>query len=65
MALVSEVFDTNAAAKYLSLSVANLAQLRHRGRGPRVYKIGYTFVYRRSDLDRWARTRSINGRARP
>lgn len=62
MALISEVFDTARAAEYLSLTVANLAQMRHRGVGPRFHKIGRTFVYKRNDLDKWARTRSVKGR---
>ena len=52
---------TVAAANYLNLSDAWLRLLRARGGGPPYYRLGRRIVYRRSDLDAWARRFRVEG----
>lgn len=40
-------------AEYLRSSVANLAQLRFQGRGPKFIKAGRRVLYRWSDVSDW------------
>jgi len=40
-------------AQYLHTTVANLAQLRYLGRGPKFIKVGRRVLYRWSDVADW------------
>jgi hypothetical protein len=40
-------------AQYLHSTVANLAQLRYTGRGPKFIKVGRRVLYRWSDIADW------------
>ncbi|ORB68945.1 DNA-binding protein [Mycolicibacterium tusciae] len=40
-------------AEYLRTTVANLAQLRYTGRGPKFIKVGRRVLYRWSDIADW------------
>lgn len=40
-------------ADYLDVPVTTLYQWRHRGEGPRAFKLGRQVRYRREDIDRW------------
>lgn len=48
-----DVFDTEEAARYLSVSVALLQLLRVEGGGPRYAKLSRLVRYRRVALDDW------------
>lgn len=48
-----EVFDTQGAADYLSVSRQLLELLRVEGGGPRYAKLGRLVRYRRAALDAW------------
>lgn len=48
-----EVFDTEGAADYLSVSRQLLELLRVDGGGPRFAKLGRLVRYRRAALDAW------------
>ena len=47
------------AADYLRLSTRTLERHRLTGAGPRFCRLGRRIVYRRSDLDDWAATRTF------
>lgn len=44
---------TEAAAKYLNLSVSSLAKMRVYGNGPAYSKLGRVCVYSVTDLEAW------------
>ena len=48
-----DVFDTEEAARYLSVSPALLELLRVEGGGPRYAKLSRLVRYRRESLDQW------------
>lgn len=52
----SRFLDTQEAAGHLGLSVSWLNQLRHRGGGPRYYRLGRSIRYLHEDLQAWAST---------
>ncbi len=46
----------NQAAEYLGLSTSTLAKMRHRGDGPRFFKVGNRVRYSVTDLDAFMET---------
>ncbi|MBL9070510.1 MAG: helix-turn-helix domain-containing protein [Sphingopyxis sp.] len=66
---IVQYFDTDEAARYLSLGKSTLAKHRCYGTGPTYQKIGRRVLYRAADLDAWAATKrrtstsQITGRA--
>lgn len=53
--------NTQSASAYLGLSVATLAIMRSKGRGPTYVKMGRIFYYR-EDLDEWMRSKRVDPR---
>jgi excisionase family DNA binding protein len=47
------------AAKYLGISFSTLAHMVGRGEGPRFYSYGNKARYRKSDLDKWIRSKAV------
>lgn len=50
---MSDLGTPSDVAKYLHSSIANLAQLRYTGRGPKFIKVGRRVLYRWSDVADW------------
>lgn len=50
------------AAKRLNISHSLLVQLRHRGEGPDVVRVGKVVAYRPCDLERWAAERVVSSK---
>ncbi len=48
-----QYFDTNTAARYLSLSASTLHKYRTLGGGPKYVKLGRNVRYQKVDLDAW------------
>lgn len=45
--------STQDLADYLGIPPASLAQWRHKGTGPRGYRVGRHVKYRMSEVDAW------------
>lgn len=54
------LMDPRAAASYLGVSVATLADWRCRGVGPKWLKVGRLARYRMSDLQLWLERRTYS-----
>jgi hypothetical protein len=54
-------FDTEDAARYLSISKLSLRDMRYEKpyRGPAFHKFGRLYAYRLSDLNAWAEARKV------
>lgn len=48
-----ELISTRTAARILGLSPRTLEAWRHRGRGPRCYRVGHAVKYRAGDVRRY------------
>jgi Helix-turn-helix domain len=48
-----EWFSRVALTEWLDLPPRTLEQLDYEGRGPRRYKVGRQWRYRRSDVEKW------------
>lgn len=46
-------------AQYLAVPKATIYQWRYRGRGPKALRVGRYLRFRRSDVDRWLETRTV------
>jgi hypothetical protein len=63
--LAPKYLRTEAAARYLTLDPATLADWRgERGKGPRYRKIGGRVVYSIADLDAWLEEHPLQGGVR-
>ncbi|MGV0807052.1 helix-turn-helix transcriptional regulator [Mycolicibacterium setense] len=50
----SQLLTTNETAEFLHVPVATLRWWRHRGTGPKAFRLGVRKVmYRRSDVEQW------------
>jgi predicted DNA-binding transcriptional regulator AlpA len=50
-----ELLTTNEVGKILRKPVGTIRQWRHRGYGPKGFRLGGSVVYRRSAVEAWIR----------
>jgi len=51
--MMTTIFNTKEAAKYLRYSEVTLEQWRSQGKGPRFHKPEDKILYYKADLDAW------------
>lgn len=53
---MKEIDDVQGLADYIGVTAGGVYNMRHKGQGPKFFRIGGRIRYRRSDVDEWLET---------